>query len=516
MSKPQAAKKPSSAWTLRFQARADCPNIARFSDKVEVSELQRRALMYTKDEELREEEEEEEGEGATNDPEFFAKRRRRQRRYYRRKQTMALEFESSASSQTPSTVHYEGKMVNLEINPEAELQKQKNAEVSGKDLFKYVLLQFVKHEGSDQAEIHVVPVGDMYAFHKTTQARDSLLAEIEDRDREDQERKQALLQKYRSIGKALERHEKLREEHLTSEKLSLSAGDSFSTAMLKVFSKKKEDSGRLAGDAELGDSNAGLAVVLDETGVDADEFKEHDFCGGDYSARFADDEEDQVAVEQDALTKVAEQEVTEMWRYDEMQESDNEEAEEEEEAAESKDSEVEGVLGSAASLGLAGVESGFVDVNMLKGALAARKRLQEQQKQKRALELHGASDDGEQAMKKVRFEMDHSADAASSALGASAVPGAMGEGVSAAGSAGGLPPSSSVASSSVLKSSMGTAAALAEGLSAVPAAAATGGDEYTLTEVSVRKYIEHRGGRVSVSELSKVTPPAPVSMYFAQ
>ena len=151
----QPIKKAPPSWTLRYQVRPDFLNLATFSDPVDAAALST-ANMYFQTEELRADEENED----ETSEDFLARKRRRQRSFYRRKQTVQLDFEKEGEK-----VYFEGKGVNLELNNEDIASHAKPSSE-----FKYVMLQFVKVEGSTNPEIHVLPVGDMFAFRKTGKA----------------------------------------------------------------------------------------------------------------------------------------------------------------------------------------------------------------------------------------------------------------------------------------------------------------------------------------------------------
>eukprot|EP00981_Chlorochromonas_danica_P008265 scaffold2079_cov173-Ochromonas_danica.AAC.8 len=556
-----AQRKPSSSWTLRFQCRPEYSCLARFTDALDASQLAAgggsgRSRMYFQEEELREDPEDD----VAKDGEFPTRRMRQRRKFYRRKQTVVLEHPLAAAPLSlrgeQPVQHYEGKPVSVDFNPEGDSNQPRSSSSSSSSTtttaaaaaggeeheqdkeqpFKYVLLQFVKTEEGAVPEIHVHPVGDFFTFRKTGKPRDDLLAEIEDKDKEEQERQAALLGRYKAISQTISNYEsKRREEEKRSEQRGHGGAlDSFSQAMMKVFSRKKQDSGRQNAALDE-DMNAGLGVYMDENGLDPDALKEHDFCGGDYGVRFADDEEDHVMQEQEVQTRQSEQEMTSMSRYDEALDEDEESEEEEEEGNGGEGG--EGRENGAQDLGSRELEaqanraqSGFINDDMLKATVAARKKLMQTQRAATAAAATAAA-------------------ASSSLLGAeSSDSGGVAEGVAAAaaaggptkrslesldlagesakrvkfadGSAGDVPSSSGAASSAGagasssedLASASLVAAATAPSpspVNAVQTAAAelSSQQEYTLSESGVRKYILHRGGRVSVKELSEVFKP---------
>ncbi|RYG69696.1 hypothetical protein EON64_02105 [archaeon] len=185
----QSAKKPPSSWTLRYQARPDFVNLGRFSDPIDPASLEK-ASMYFQTEELRPDEDL----GADAD-EYASRRRRRQRSFYRRKQTIQLNCEKEGGN-----VHFEGKHITVDLNNEENETNKSSTD------FQYVLLQFVKVEGSNAPEIHVIPVGDNFAFRKTGQPTDILLAEIEDKYNEEKEKTASLLNKYKKISQNITRY----------------------------------------------------------------------------------------------------------------------------------------------------------------------------------------------------------------------------------------------------------------------------------------------------------------------
>lgn len=88
-----------------------------------------------------------------SDADYYARRRRKQRRFYRRKQTIVLEHRHNTvpmalhAASGEEKVRYEGKISNIEM-----CQAQQDAS------FRYVLLQFVRREDGQQAEIQVPPL----------------------------------------------------------------------------------------------------------------------------------------------------------------------------------------------------------------------------------------------------------------------------------------------------------------------------------------------------------------------
>lgn len=162
MAAPAAAKKAPSSWTLRFQQHADLTNLARFTDPVALSDLQAAGTeMGFQEEDLRDEEDDP---LQVKDADYYAKRRRKQRRFYRRKQTIVLEHGHRPEDGTSGSsalqagngddkVRYEGKISNIEM-----CQAQQDAS------FRYVLLQFVRHEDG-QAEIQV-PTPSLTPFYR--------------------------------------------------------------------------------------------------------------------------------------------------------------------------------------------------------------------------------------------------------------------------------------------------------------------------------------------------------------
>jgi hypothetical protein len=242
--------------------------------------------------------------------------------------------------------------------------------------------------------------------------------------------------------------------------------DAFSNALFKAFSKKSR--------AQV-ESNSGSAQHLDENGLDVDALQEHAFCGGDYGGRFADDEEDHVAFEQESNVKTSEAEMTDMWRYDDAQVSDNEEEDSEDEAKVGTGEAKEGAAGASSGGGIAAEGMGgvlgatMVNEDMLASALAARKFIAQQHKQQVKLQE-------QQQAAEVK-----TAQSAIAAMGPPAIKRPRVE-------------ASDATSAEVASDAAGVKRPRQE-------------CEYSLSEAGIRTYVTHRGGRVSIKELSEVFKP---------
>jgi hypothetical protein len=178
-------------------------------------------------------------------------------------------------------------------------------------------LQFVKKEsGSDEkgstSEVNVIPVGDMFAFKKASKVADELLADIDERFLEEQQKSKGNISRYKGISKSLTSAERARlglkpeDEEAPGRGQGLNAKEfltGFGSAALfgAAVNKALRGGGRRGrgADAEGDGAAGGIRNFLNENGMDVDELRaEENQSAGDYSTRFVDDEEEYVTVEQ--------------------------------------------------------------------------------------------------------------------------------------------------------------------------------------------------------------------------
>jgi len=365
------SKKPAAQWALRFQApnngllpntsseedqgnvsrSLNYPILAKFSDPVNwqsLIESRKDSIhMYYQDEELKEDENDD---AIVKDADYYKKKRSQQRlkRYYRKKKLLVFECPQER-------IYYEGKENNLDVaefersqnntNTNNSNNSSNNANHTSNSDFRYVLFKFVKNideNGVEVPEIQVIPVSSMYTLRKTGKVEDRLLSEIEEKYIEEKKILQKQISKYQKIVHSLQRDRE--SDKKDDEKLDyvedISETDLFKNALQKAFGhriakiksgKKKSQRVRDEGGIGMGDSEVSADYVqINEAGIDMDELKEFEFCGGDYEKNFADDEENNVIYEQMVLDAATADEISSSWRNDQLAESSDEEEDEEE------------------------------------------------------------------------------------------------------------------------------------------------------------------------------------------
>jgi hypothetical protein len=389
-------------------------------------------FVYYEDEELKEDEND--AELLVRDAEYYKRKRAaRMKRYYRKKTLLVFEcppeklyFEGKENNLEISELDYQKEKEKRESAAAASSssvssssssstkhsgnnkeEKKSSLESSNPDVFRYVLFKFVKavSDGGVEGgtpEIQVIPVSSMYTLRKTGKFKDELLSEVEEKYIDQKKALVKQMSKYKTIVSSLTAKERA-EAGNNDSKVELideiSETDVFKHALNKAFGyrlPKKAGGGRIgmggSGSGGSGGSSgrgerrdveneeeeigrlANGTIQINEAGIDMDELNEFSYCGGDYETRYADDEEDNVAVEQLANQQIEENELSQAWRNDEnLTESDDDSDDEDEDG--------EGGEGGAGSgdgsggFGSGGNESGFVDQSMLDVAQQAQKQL---------------------------------------------------------------------------------------------------------------------------------------------
>jgi hypothetical protein len=273
--------------------------------------------MYLQSETIREENDEDSNDetegskGKEKDAAYYKRKKFMKRKKYNKLSKLIIEdntipssSRSLSSPNQPSIDRFEGTLVDLSLESETgsafhgdnptSLKTTSGNEKKDMDIFRYALLEVVAGSDGRPTEVNVIPVHHMFAFRRPSLAIDKLLDEIDD-DYDDKIRRDKLkLQKYRRIGNALEDLESRGEaSRLGSEGsrdetgtgINGSAGGFQIPSLFGNAAKKaKMSRGRKKGDSNM----SGL--------VDDDQAR--DFDSRNYSAKFVDDEEDDVVSEQ--------------------------------------------------------------------------------------------------------------------------------------------------------------------------------------------------------------------------
>jgi hypothetical protein len=458
-------------WKMRLKVPDDFPDIAKFSDgDINLKGAVQPVKMFLKEEDIKEDEQLD----VVKDAEYY-KRRRQRRKRYRKKNVLYLQDSSQKVTGQPYTgLNYEGQLVNLGTAEFESVQTYKSSlmkEAQDEMAFKYVLLQFVKRtapdSGSEVMEINVIPVGDMYAFRKTTISSDATLAEIEQQFEEEERRKQVNFSSFGHIQKLLDSSDS---KLLKSEQ---SAGiGSFETVSNTNKRKSKAPVG----------ANGSIEAFIDEDGADIDQNEEfNEWCKGDYAVRYADDEEVNVEYEQAKLNILVDAEVTQNTHHeDDFVDVDSDDDENDPKSREGVDSgDGDQSHGNYSDTGAI-----VFDENMEKSLMEGRKVLELTTNMKRGRD--------EKADKSVRVSFANDAVANGEGFGLSSVAGDT--------SAERLQqqPQGKKARIEVAPAIAGGSTASSSSISANVSLG------YDLSVQGVRKYIIDRGGKVSISEIEKV------------
>ena len=513
------SKAPPS-WSLRYKSPTDFPNIAKFADEIDWANAKKPMQMYFKEEELKEDETAE----VVKDAEYY-KRKRNQRRAYRKKNALVLEDSSDKTSSgngDATGVRFEGRLCNLGL---ADIEDAKSKAQNREDApFRYVLLQFIKKEndgasGSNSSggnEINVIPVGDMFAFKKASLIADELLVDIDERFIQERQRSKDNINRYKGINSSLTQAERSRlglgpgeggdGAGLSSTEF-LGGFDStslFGASVNKSSGSNGGGGGRGGGGKQSNVSNNNNDSYLNENGIDMDELRaDEDAHHGDYSTRFADDEEEYVVLEQGRNQEMADMEMSVSQRYAEDLEEGVDDDDEDEDEEDNEEDEV-----------------GMVDDSMVSNAAEARKLFISKPAAKAITMLTTSSGavgivaiaaavgggsgavPVKSALKRSREEMSSSSSsaAAGGAGGAGGAEPAMKSRVSFGdvGSAGATADATATGDSGA-SPAVGIAAAARK--QAADTAVST---EYPLTEQGLRRFITNRGGRVTYEDMKVI------------
>lgn len=478
--------------------------------------------MFYKDEEIREEIREEE----LKDSEYF-KRKRNRRRMYRKKSFLIMK--DSESSEAPIEVskavgdssdsksnlnstkppnggiRFVGQVCNMSLATDldqgriAPMRSDSNANSFP---FKYVLLQFTKRPsevegGATTNEINVIPVNDMFLFKKGLGGKDELLTEIEEKFELQNQQKRAQFAHYKGIFRSLKDYEakKLQEADDDDDDYigGFDSASLFGNAVSKALSGSKK-SGSKSNKFKRESGHKHHIEHIDENGVQLDELNEYnEWCKGDYETKFADDEENNVELEQATLNEMEDLEVSRSLHIDDTEEgaagaagANNDLDEEEEEEAgedirrEAEEKEREAVENS----------SGLVDEAIMSSAVEARSVLMHLQHHKAA-----ALEAQDRAIQPL-------------AGGFSTVPTSSTSEATSAAAAAAKPSLKRPRPDEGTEKQSRSVSFAAESVEEVGSVKADinvkASGEYELSEEGIRRYIENKGGRVATRDVLEV------------
>lgn len=324
--------------------------------------------MYFKDEEIRDEVKDD---SANKDSEYF-KRKRSKRRMYRKKSFLVMKDStivpaanavnsgvsvtsenSDSQAQTGTGVRFVGQVCNMGLATDMDQRRvaSMRSDVNENSVpFKYVLLQFTKKPpeiegGAVSSEINVIPVTDMFQFKKGFGGKDELLTEIDEKFELKNQQKRAQFANYKGIFQTLKDYEakKLQEGDAEDDYIGgFESTSLFGNAVNKALGASKK-AGNKVNKFKRESGHKHHIEHIDENGVQLDEINEFDdWCKGDYETKFADDEENNVDIEQAALNEKEDSEITRSVHIDDLEEGGtsggaNGEIDEEEEEEEGED-----------------------------------------------------------------------------------------------------------------------------------------------------------------------------------
>lgn len=487
MSKPVSKTK---LFPMRFKAPEHCdfPNLAKFPNFVDwPNTLKHQPIkLYSKEEEIKEEEMDD-----TKQTEFI-KRKRQRKRSYRTKKSLFLEnalADSTTTEHAGEALSYEGQVSNTNVegadmhssyNLANGVKTEKNSIGSTKDEapFKYVLLQFLNNE------INVIPVGSMYTFKKPSTTEDQLPAEIDEKMELQLKKKKEYFSRYKAIFSSINASE---QRKMDDDEEYVGGFESSSLFQIKKQGssagggggngKREKDGNKRANDK--GGTNKDRSKFIDENGVDHAAADEFDWCKGDYSATYADDEEDNIGTEQVALNEMEDQEMAASLHYEDAA-SDDDENEEEDENDE-KDQEGPSDITMIR-------ESGLVGDNVLASASEAKvlfSHIHTQAQPQKAMSEGPSAVPARSSLKRSR-ESEGEVRASTSSSSGSAV--TFQDGIVA---------SSGLGAVAVAGANAGVLAGVTTGHPPIAG-------EYELTDDGVRRYIMNRGGRIAIKEIIEV------------
>jgi hypothetical protein len=151
-----------SKWPLRLKLPDDLPNIAKFSDAINLENASKPVKMYFRDEEIFDDDEK----IVIKDANYYKRRKNSKRYEYKKRNDLIIED----SAKSNLGIRFEGK---LETNNGFTSIDNKVQEPP----FKYVIFQFLKEEN----EVNVIPVEDIYSFRKHAMKSNESLETIKDR-----------------------------------------------------------------------------------------------------------------------------------------------------------------------------------------------------------------------------------------------------------------------------------------------------------------------------------------------
>lgn len=293
--------------------------IGKFDEQVHFDKAKQPVKMYFKDEEIIEEAIDE---NLKKDSEYY-KRKRQRRKALKSKSQLVIE-DAVASSRDPrgplKGLMYEGKMSNLNLSDNLStlgptpFQNKLKAKSLTEAPFKFVILQPQKYtvNNEEKTQILVTPVGDWFSFKKPSLTGQKLLDEIDDDFDNKAQRDKAKLNKYKKIAQAFQENDN-NDDNSNNKNIGNTAVDDFSLpaafGRVSMKASKKSSSNRRkvvdTSETERGASHWQQNPGDSAADVDA-ELQYDEWCGGDYTKNYADDDEEQVGLEQVSGCKVKE------------------------------------------------------------------------------------------------------------------------------------------------------------------------------------------------------------------
>lgn len=390
-------------WNLRLRKAIDTPFIGKFNAKLNFDSIIEPIQMYLADEEVKDDINDDD---QIKDADYYKRRKNLRRKKYNKKSKLVIEDNSDFKSQR-GLGKYEGFLCDLSSedglirNPSSSTN---NEEDNDNSLFRYALLEVVATTSSNSSspsnavttEVNVIPINNMFLFRRPAIVGDKLLDEIDDDYDEKLRNDKLKLQRYKNIGKILDEVESRNSNDQRNENINDTNGGSTDFAVSDLFGSlaKKSKGGKgairkfkgLTGDGGLVDED--VAKTFDS------EFQ------GDYSAKFVDDEEDNIIVEQNYLNSVEEQFTADHETVDIYGEVNAEESDDEDDEDEGKASANTSM--DAPSTAIAGID----EDELKRSARVAREHLLGQQKDQSLLKKRSLEDINDQSNAESKEEVE--------------------------------------------------------------------------------------------------------------
>lgn len=259
-----------TGWKLRVRKPISFPILGKFPLKLKLSEATKPLQFYLKDEEIKDDINEQDASNEVKDAEYYRRKKAMKRSRYSKKSKLVFQ-ESNLSVDRVNNINFEGMLCDVSLDPEA---------TNSKSNFRYALLEVVTTDlpnMSKQTEVNLVPLLDVFDFRRPALGQDMTLEEVDyNFDRK------ALLEKmklnrYKNIGHLL------KEEDDSEERASTLYGTKASSV------------------PKRGGKLTNKLLLSSTLGYDMDENRDNDVFQGDFKAKFADDDEENIVVEQHML-----------------------------------------------------------------------------------------------------------------------------------------------------------------------------------------------------------------------